>query len=157
MTTEMRRFRRPVRTFAGSGVNFSSSAGARPAPGWPYDRGARMKYAMFIVMDPEATEADDAAAPSIEDWFDYMIERGAFIEGIRLEPRSDATTVRVRGGQVLITDGPFTESREWIAGLAIIEVADLAEAIEQALRHNMAYQGRLEIRPIHGMGGRGEC
>jgi hypothetical protein len=108
---------------------------------------------MFIVMDPEATEADDAAAPSIETWFDYMIGKGAYVQGIRLRPKADATTVRVRDGKVLITDGPFTESAEWIAGLAIIDVEDLDEAIEQALRHNMAYQGRLEIRPIQAMGG----
>jgi hypothetical protein len=112
-----------------------------------------MKYAMFIVMDPEATEADAAAAPSIDDWFDHMIDKGAYLQGIRLQPRSDATTVRVRDGEVLITDGPFTESAEWIDGVAVIECEDLDEAIEQALKHNMAYQGRLEIRPIHSMGG----
>ncbi|HEV3173242.1 MAG TPA: YciI family protein [Actinocrinis sp.] len=112
-----------------------------------------MKYAMFIVIDPETTEADDAAAPSIDGWFDYMIDKGAYLQGIRLQPKSDATTVRVRDGKVLITDGPFTESAEWIAGVAVIECKDLDEAIEQALKHNMAYQGRLEIRPIHSMGG----
>jgi hypothetical protein len=112
-----------------------------------------MKYAMLICMDPEASEADHAAAPPIEGWFDYMIGKNAYVEGIRLQPVSDATTVRVRDGKPLITDGPFTESREWIAGVAIIEAADLDEAIEQALRHNMAYQGRLELRPIHSMGG----
>jgi hypothetical protein len=108
---------------------------------------------MFICMDPEATEADDAAAPPIQGWFDYMIAKDAYVQGIRLQPKADATTVRVRDGEVLITDGPFTESKEWIAGLAIIECDDLDEAIEQALRHNMAYQGRLEIRPIHSIGG----
>jgi hypothetical protein len=112
-----------------------------------------VKYAMFIVIDPEASEADDAAAPSIEGWFDYMIGKGAFLQGIRLQPKDDATTVRVRDGKVLITDGPFTESREWIAGLGIIEAEDLDEAIEQALKHNMAYQGRLELRPIHSIVG----
>jgi hypothetical protein len=118
-----------------------------------HDQGVPMKYAMFIVMDPEATEADDAAAPPIEGWFDYMIGKGAYLQGIRLQPKSDATTVRVRDGKVLITDGPFTESKEWIAGVAVIDVEDLDEAIEQALKHNMAYQGRLEIRPIHSIGG----
>jgi hypothetical protein len=112
-----------------------------------------MKYAMFIVIDPEAGEVDDDEAPSIEGWFDYMIGKGAFLQGIRLQPRSDATTVRVRGGKVLITDGPFTESREWIVGVGIIEAEDLDEAIEQALKHNMAYQGRLELRPIHSIVG----
>lgn len=108
---------------------------------------------MFICMDPEVTGEDDAAAPPIESWFDDMIAKGAYLQGIRLQPKSDATTVRVRGGEVMITDGPFTESKEWVAGVAIIECADLDEAIEQALKHNMAYQGRLEIRPIHSMGG----
>jgi hypothetical protein len=114
---------------------------------------AVMRYAMFICVDPEATESDVAAAPAIEGWFDHVISRGEYLQGIRLQPRTDATTVRVRGGKVLITDGPFTESREWIAGLAILECADLDEAIEQALRHDMAHAGRLEIRPIHSMGG----
>jgi hypothetical protein len=108
---------------------------------------------MFIVVDPEVTTADDAATPSIVDWFDYMIGKGAFIQGIRLQPRSDATTVKVRDGTVLITDGPFTEAKEWIIGVGIIEAADLDEAIEQALKHNMAYQGRLELRPIHSIVG----
>jgi hypothetical protein len=112
-----------------------------------------MKYAMFICHDPEATEADSAAAPPIEGWFDHMIGRGAYIEGIRLQPRSDATTVRVRDGKVLVTDGPFTGSKEWVAGVAIIECEDLDDAIAQALKHNMAYEGRLELRPIHSMGG----
>ncbi|HEY7226248.1 MAG TPA: YciI family protein [Micromonosporaceae bacterium] len=112
-----------------------------------------MKYAMFICMDPEVSEQDNAAAPPIEGWFEYMNARYAYLQGIRLQPKSDATTVRVRNGEVLITDGPFTESKEWIAGVAIIECEDLDEAVEQALRHNMAYQGRLEIRPIHSMGG----
>jgi hypothetical protein len=59
--------------------------------------------------------------------------------------------VSVRDGKVLITDGPFTEAKEWIVGLGIIEAEDLDEAIEQALKHNMAYQGRLELRPIHSI------
>jgi len=112
-----------------------------------------MKYAMFVVVDPEATEADGAAAPPIEGWFDHMLGKSAYLHGIWLQPSSDATTVRVRDGKVLITDGPFTESKEWIEGLAIIEAADLDDAIEQALKHPMAYQGRLEIRPIHSTGG----
>jgi hypothetical protein len=112
-----------------------------------------MRYAMFLCVDPETTEAEDAVVPPIDAWFDVMVGHNAFLQGIRLQPRSDATTVRVRDGQVLITDGPFTDSPEWIAGVAIIEAEDLDEAIEQALRHTMAHQGRLEIRPIHSMGG----
>lgn len=112
-----------------------------------------MRYAMFVVMDPEATAQDASAAPPIEGWFEEMTARGVYLQGIRLQPPDQAKTVRVRGGEVLVTDGPFTESREWIAGIAILEVESEQEAIEQALKHNMAYEGRLELRPIHSMGG----
>ena len=112
-----------------------------------------MRFAMFICQDPEVTEADAAAAPAISDWFDHVIERNAYVEGIRLESPSDAVTVRVRDGEVLVTDGPFAETKEWIAGIAIIECDSLEDAIAYALKHNMAYEGRLEIRPIHSMGG----
>ena len=65
-----------------------------------------------------------------------------------LRPVGDATTVRMRGGQVLITDGPFAETREWIAGFDILECADLDEAIKIAAEHPMARSGRLELRPF---------
>jgi hypothetical protein len=112
-----------------------------------------MKFLMFIVIDPETTEADDAAAPPIEGWFDYMNDRKQYLQGIRLQPKEQAKTIRVRKGKVMISDGPFVETKEWIAGVAVIECETWDEAIEQALKHNMAYQGRLEIRPIHSMGG----
>ena len=112
-----------------------------------------MRYAMFVVVDPEATEADREAAPSLAEWFDHVLANSAYLRGVRLQPSADATTVRVRDGKVLITDGPFTESKEWIEGLAIIEAEDLDEAIEQALKHPSAYMGRLEIRPIRSMDG----
>ena len=57
----------------------------------------------------------------------------------------------MRKGEVLITDGPFTESKEWIAGFDILECEDLDEAIEIASRHPMAREGRLELRPFWPM------
>ena len=78
------------------------------------------------------------------------------MQGIRLQPVGDATTVRVRSGERLVTDGPFTESREWIAGVGILDCADLDDAIELAARNPMAYEGRIELRPIHSMGGPGD-
>ena len=68
--------------------------------------------------------------------------------GDRLRPVEDATTVRVRSGELLVTDGPFAESREWIAGFDILDCEDLDEAIEIASRHPMARMGRLELRPF---------
>jgi hypothetical protein len=79
--------------------------------------------------------------------------KGTDLQGVRLHSIDDATTVRVRGGELLVTDGPFTESKEWIAGFAMLECADLDEAIEIAARNPMAFEGRLELRPIHSTGG----
>ena len=73
---------------------------------------------------------------------------GARVMGDALRPIADATTVRKRGGKVLVTDGPFAETREWIAGFDILECADLDEAIEIASQHPMARFGRLELRPF---------
>jgi len=112
-----------------------------------------VRYVMFVVGDPDHTEADTAAAPDLDGWFDSVRGTGKYVEGVRLRDVEDATTIRVRSGELLITDGPFTESKEWIAGFAILDCADLDEAIEIAARNPMAYEGRLELRPIHSMGG----
>lgn len=107
-----------------------------------------MKYLMFVATDPDHTEADAAAAPEIADWGTYVTGKNAWVTGDRLRPVEDATTVRVRNGELLVTDGPFTESKEWIAGFDVLECSDLDEAIEIASRHPMAFTGRLELRPI---------
>jgi hypothetical protein len=112
-----------------------------------------MKYLMFVVVDPDHTEQDEADAPDLEEWFTSVRAQGTYLQGVRLHSIDDATTVRVRGGELLVTDGPFTESKEWIAGFAMLECADLDEAIEIAARNPMAFEGRLELRPIHSTGG----
>jgi hypothetical protein len=112
-----------------------------------------MKYLMFVCADPDHSDADAAAAPDVEEWFRHVTERDVWVAGDRLRPVSDATTVRVRSGELLITDGPFTESREWIAGYDVLDCEDLDEGIEIAARHPMAHCGRIELRPIHSMGG----
>lgn len=112
-----------------------------------------LKYAMFICGDPDHSEADEQAAPQIEDWFTYANERKAYLQGVRLEPAGQATTVRVRGGELLVTDGPYTEAKEWIAGFGILDCDTLEQAIELARRNPMSWAGRIELRPIHSMGG----
>lgn len=106
-----------------------------------------MQYMMFVATDPEA-ETYDAAQDNIQEWFAYVTERGAHVHGDRLRPVEDATLVRMRNGEVLVTDGPFTESKEWIAGYDLIEAADLDAAIDIASRHPMARFGRIELRPV---------
>ena len=65
-----------------------------------------------------------------------------------LAPPSAATTIRVRDGELLVSDGPFAETKEVIVGYDLLECADLDEAIEVARAHPMAREGRLELRPF---------
>ena len=106
-----------------------------------------MQYMLFIATDPDA-EPYDPAGDDIEDWVRLADERGGRKHGDRLRPVEDATLVRVRGGETIVTDGPFTESREWIAGYDILDCENLDEAIAIAARHPMARFGRIEIRPV---------
>ncbi len=109
-----------------------------------------MKYMMFIVADPDAAaEAQPMEEElTIEEWLDDVEGRGKRLDGDRLRPVSDATTVRFSRGKLLVTDGPFTESKEWIAGFDILECDNLDEAIAIAARHPQANGGKLEIRPF---------
>lgn len=106
-----------------------------------------MRYMMFVATDPDA-ERYDPDADNIVEWVDKYDSAGKRVTGDRLRPVEDATTVRRRQGEVLVTDGPFTEAREWIAGFDILECADLDEAIAIAAEHPMARFGRLELRPF---------
>ncbi len=106
-----------------------------------------MEYLLFIVSDPAAPpyvpEEDN-----IEEWVADLESRGVARGGNRLRPVSDATTVTVRDGKTILTDGPFTETKEWIAGFDLIDVENLDEAIEIAAKHPMARFGRVEVRPV---------
>lgn len=106
-----------------------------------------MRYLLFICTDP-AGEPYVAEEDDIETWLADLERRGAAVDGSRLRPPEDATTVRVRDGKVLVSDGPFAETKEWIAGFDQIECANLDEAIEIASGHPMARFGRIEIRPL---------
>jgi hypothetical protein len=82
-------------------------------------------------------------------WIDYMDQQGvSFLDGVRLRPSTDATKVRLRNGETLISDGPFMESKEHIGGFALIECEHLDAAIEVATRHPFARHGVIEIRPV---------
>lgn len=108
-----------------------------------------MRYLMFVATDPD-NEPDPIGRGTlpIEDWCEKHDATGTRVMGERVRPAEDATTVRRRGGSVLVTDGPFAESREWIVGFDILDCADLDEAIAVAAEHPMAARGRLELRPF---------
>jgi hypothetical protein len=115
-----------------------------------------MRYLLFHCLDETAELSPDddsdaegsAAARAIQAWDAEMEARGVKLYGARLRPASEATTVQVRGGEVLVTDGPFAETKEQIAGLNVLECADLDEAIEVASRHPTAKIGTFELRPL---------
>jgi hypothetical protein len=73
---------------------------------------------------------------------------GNYVAGERLQSSSTATTVRVREGKTLATDGPFAETKEQVAGFDILECKDLDEAIEVASKHPAAAFGTIEVRPL---------
>ena len=72
----------------------------------------------------------------------------ASVSSERLKPAAEARTVRVREGEVLVTDGPFVEGKEYIAGFDLIECDSMEDAIEVARRHPMASHGLIEIRQL---------
>jgi hypothetical protein len=106
-----------------------------------------MKYLMFVCTDTEP-DTDKADEPDIELWVSENDGRGRRLDGNVLAPTSAATTVRVRNGELLVSDGPFAETKEVIVGYDLLECADLDEAIEVARAHPMARAGRLELRPF---------
>lgn len=106
-----------------------------------------MKFLMLVVADP-ALDGKEEPPITIEQWADETYGRGKATDGDRLRPPSDAKTVRRRNGKVSVTDGPFAETHEWIAGYDILECDDLDEAIEIASRHPMATSGSIEVRPV---------
>lgn len=111
-----------------------------------------MKYLLLICRDPaiELNQEDRAAMPGwVTAWVDEMEGRGVLLPGgNELRPVSDATTVRVRSGEVLIADGPFAETKEQIGGFDIVECKDLDEAIEVASKHPVARFGSIDVRPF---------
>jgi hypothetical protein len=92
------------------------------------------------IEDPEETRIREA-------WDKEMRERGILVGGGVLDRPQATTTLRVRGGELLVIDGPFAETKEQIAGYAVLECADLDEAIEVSSRHPTATYGTFELRP----------
>jgi hypothetical protein len=110
-----------------------------------------VRYLLLICGDESAhaaMEADGSFVASCHAWADEMRDRGALVALAGLQPPAGATTVRVRDGEVLLTDGPFADTKELIGGFSLVECADLDEALEVAARHPAAGYGSIEIRPL---------
>jgi hypothetical protein len=102
-----------------------------------------MRY-MLLICAQEGVSVGEVEP--IEPWLEFVGDRR--VDGSRLRPVGDATTVRVRAGDVVVSDGPFAETKEQIAGFDLVECADLDEALEIARRHPVARFGTVEVRPL---------
>ena len=101
--------------------------------------------AEYAKMDPTTRQKVMA---EYEDFTKSIIQSGNFKAGDRLQPASTATTVRVKEGKTLTTDGPFAETREQLGGYYLVEAKDLDAAIAIAARIPGARHGSIEVRPI---------
>ena len=112
-----------------------------------------MKYVLAIYGD-ESARANTTAEQGIAMMQAYetltreMEDAGVLVAGEGLQPTSTATTVRVRDGERLLTDGPFAETREALAGFYLVEVDQLDAALSWAAKIPHAHHGSIEVRPI---------
>jgi hypothetical protein len=109
-----------------------------------------MKYALLIYDTPGTYEklSDDEREAVFGEYFAISREQGVF-GGAQLQPVETATTVRVKEGQTLTTDGPFADTKEVFGGFYLLEADDLDQAIEVAARIPAArLGGSIEVRPI---------
>ncbi len=112
-----------------------------------------MRYILLICTEEASDQAMSPAEGETQmarymKFGEEMGKRGVLLGGERLRPTSDATTVQVRNGEVLTSDGPFAETKEQIGGYYAVEAKDLDEAIEIAAKIPGASNGTIEVRPI---------
>lgn len=113
-----------------------------------------MQYLLMIYGDeaaPSTPAEQEAVFAEYMKFGDEMGQRGVLAGGARLRPTTDATTVRVREGDVLTVDGPFAETAEQIGGYYLVECANLDEATEVAAKIPGARFGSIEVRPLWEM------
>jgi hypothetical protein len=123
-----------------------------PAVPLPEPGEGKIQYMMLVCTDPAVGPGEFARMEPVDPWVAEMNGRGVRLYGSQLEPPSSARTVRVRESRAIVTDGPFAETKEQIAGFDVLECADLDEAIEAAAKHPMARVGILEVRPFRPLG-----
>lgn len=114
-----------------------------------------MRYMLLIyneetLADEAGTEAPEISPPWRE-YTDWLLRERIHVAGERLAGSSTATTVRVRDGKNLVTDGPYSETKEVLGGYYIVDCPDIDKALQAAERCPAALTGSIEVRPIIGM------
>jgi hypothetical protein len=109
-----------------------------------------MKYMLLVYVDEHAmpdAEREECYVESAQ-LAQQIKQRGQYLDASPLHPTSTATSLRVRDGKPLVTDGPFAETREQLGGYFLVDARDLDEAIDIAARIPAARMGTIEIRPV---------
>jgi hypothetical protein len=110
-----------------------------------------MRYLLLHCVDSRYEDHPELSAElesTLSEWLAETERTGVQLDGSRLAPPRQAKTVRVRGGEVLVTDGPFAETHEQVAGFDLLECAHLDDVLTLASRHATAAIGMIEIRPL---------
>jgi hypothetical protein len=111
-----------------------------------------MKYALLIYAAPDARAGTpEPGGEVIDSWFDYtaaLSGAGAVLGAEQLRAADTATTVQLRGGERLLTDGPFIETKEHLLGFYLLDVPDLDAALDWAARMPIMRYGSVEVRPV---------
>jgi hypothetical protein len=114
-----------------------------------------MQYMLLIYNDPQAQPSTEAEGKAVHgEYITYtegIRKRGAMVDGSALARPTSATTVRVREGNRVVTDGPFAETKEYLGGYYVIEAASLDHALDAAATCPGAKYGSVEIRPLVDM------
>jgi hypothetical protein len=114
-----------------------------------------MRYLLLIYTEEQLEPTGDAAGAEFVAYGAFTQEvrdRGIYQAGEALRPTTTATTVRVRDGQTVTTDGPFAETKEALGGFYMVDATDLDDAIQLAAKIPGAKHGSIEIRPIFEYG-----
>jgi hypothetical protein len=115
-----------------------------------------MKYMLLVCWDTERMDAQTEPEPGEPQgdkgfpWLDDLQARKIWITGDQLAPPRRARSVRVRNGKTIVSDGPFTETKDAVGGFDLIECGSLEEAVEIAAGHPIAEFGTIEVRPLWG-------
>ena len=114
---------------------------------------ASSQYLLLFYNDEEewANRSDEDRGAIVRQYFAVVEEiskQDGYITGAPLRPTSTATTVRVRDGEIVVTDGPFAETKEQLGGYYLIDTETLDEALEWAAKIPSARFGHIEIRPV---------
>jgi hypothetical protein len=120
---------------------------------WSVPKGGPVQYMLLIYVSPDAGPARGSAEQQAEmpKWSEYtnaLQDAGAMLAGAPLQPPETATTVRARNGDRLVTDGPFAETKEFLAGYYLIDASDLDAALDWAARMPNIDYGTVEVRPV---------